>query len=351
MTTIKLAVLRHTRAKDGTFKVRISIGHKSETRYIVTKYKVNSFSEFSGGIVTRMPNAHELNVKLRHLLNDYEERLERIGSPDIYSCKELRNLLKSMRPHSTSTTYNQTSEQYQAELTEDGQGSYAKMIANTQRLFSDFNNGDINLSELSPTMVSDFERYMKCKGCSVSYIGMTISMIRTIINRAIRSQLVTYTVHPFSYWKRPMSEEREIDITVEDIRAIRDSSSKLKKHRIARDIFMLSYYLGGINLIDLLAIDFRGMSVLVYTRHKSRNMKQSDKRISFSIPPEAQEIIDRWINRNTGRLDFGYKFSYKNFLLFVTRSIKSLAQELNLPDWQKVCYYSARKSFVQPASI
>lgn len=114
---------------------------------------------------------------------------------------------------------------------------------------------------------------------------------------------------------------------------------------------MLSYYLGGINLIDLLAIDFRGMSVLVYTRHKSRNMKQSDKRISFSIPPEAQEIIDRWINRNTGRLDFGYKFSYKNFLLFVTRSIKSLAQELNLPDWQKVCYYSARKSFVQPASI
>ena len=261
MTTIKLAVLRHTRAKDGTFKVRISIGHKSETRYIVTKYKVNSFSEFSGGIVTRMPNAHELNVKLRHLLNDYEERLERIGSPDIYSGKELRNLLKSMRPHSTSTTYNQTSEQYQAELTEDGQGSYAKMIANTQRLFSDFNNGDINLSELSPTMVSDFERYMKRKGCSVSYIGMTISMIRTIINRAIRSQLVTYTVHPFSYWKRPMSEEREIDITVEDIRAIRDSSSKLKKHRIARDIFMLSYYLGGINLIDLLAIDLREFGI------------------------------------------------------------------------------------------
>ena len=72
-------------------------------------------------------------------------------------------------------------------------------------------------------------------------------------------------------------------------------------------------------------VDFRGMSVLVYTRHKSRNMKQSDKRISFSIPPESQEIIDRWINRNTGRLDFGYKFSYKNFLLFVTRSIKSLA--------------------------
>ena len=347
MTSIKLAVLRHTRAKDGTFKVRISIGHKSETHYIVTPYSVNSLSEFQNGSVVRMSEAHTINVKLRNLLTDYENRLENISCPDAYTCKELRDMLKRMRPHTTSATFNQVSEQYQEEPTEDGQGSYAKMIANTQRLFSDFNSGDVNLCEITPTMISDFERYMRRKGSSVSYIGMTISMIRTIVNRAIRSQLVTYSLHPFAYWKRPTNEEREIDISVEDIRAIRDSNSKLKKHRIARDIFMLSYYLGGINLIDLLSIDFRGMSVLVYTRHKSRNMKQSDKRISFSIPPEAQEIIDRWMNRNTGRLDFGYKFSYKNFLLFVTRSIKSLAKELNLSDWKKVCYYSARKSFVQ----
>ena len=110
---------------------------------------------------------------------------------------------------------------------------------------------------------------------------------------------------------------------------------------------MLSYYLGGINLIDLLNIDFRGISVLEYTRHKSRNMKLSDKRISFTVQPEAKELIKKWMNRNTGRLDFGYQFSYKNFLAYVTRSIKSLAEDLNLPNYKKVCYYTARKSFVQ----
>lgn len=347
MATIKLAVLKHTKSKDGSYKIRISIGHRSETHYIVTPYSVNALSEFDNGIVVRAPNAHEINIKLRNLLNDYEERLERINSPEDYTCKELRDLLKSMRTHSSKVTFKQVSEQYQKELIEDGRGSYAGMLQNSLRLFFEFTGGDVFLSEISTITISEFERWLKRKGVSQTYISMTLSMTRTIVNRAIRMQLVTYSVHPFTYWKRPADPERELDISVEDVRAIRDAQPRLKKQRIARDIFMLSYYLGGINLIDLLEIDFRGVSVLEYTRHKSRNMKLSDKRISFTLQPEAKELISKWMNRNTGRLDFGYKFSYKNFLAYVTRSIKSLAKDIDIQDYRKVCYYTARKSFVQ----
>ena len=347
MATIKLAVLKHTKSKDGSYKIRISIGHRSETHYIVTPYFVNALSEFDNGIVVRVPNAHEINIKLRNLLNDYEERLERIDSPEDYTCKELRDLLKSMRTHSSKITFKQVSEQYQKELIEDGRGSYAGMLQNSLRLFFEFTGGDVFLSEISTITISEFERWLKRKGVSQTYISMTLSMTRTIVNRAIRMQLVTYSVHPFTYWKRPADPERELDISVEDVRAIRDAQPRLKKQRIARDIFMLSYYLGGINLIDLLEIDFRGVSVLEYPRHKSRNMKLSDKRISFTLQPEAKELISKWMNRNTGRLDFGYKFSYKNFLAYVTRSIKSLAKDIDIQDYRKVCYYTARKSFVQ----
>ena len=347
MATIKLAVLKHTKSKDGSYKIRISIGHRSETHYIVTPYSVNALSEFDNGIVIRVPNAHEINIKLRNLLNDYEERLERIDSPEDYTCKELRDLLKSMRTHSSKVTFKQVSEQYQKELIEDGRGSYAGMLQNSLRLFFEFTGGDVFLSEISTITISEFERWLKRKGVSQTYISMTLSMTRTIVNRAIRMQLVTYSVHPFTYWKRPADPERELDISVEDVRAIRDAQPRLKKQRIARDIFMLSYYLGGINLIDLLEIDFLGVSVLEYTRHKSRNMKLSDKRISFTLQPEAKELISKWMNRNTGRLDFGYKFSYKNFLAYVTRSIKSLAKDIDIQDYRKVCYYTARKSFVQ----
>lgn len=347
MVTVKLALLKHTQAKDGSYKIRIAIGHRSETHYIVTKYRVNSPSEFVNGIVVRLPEAHQMNIELRNLLNDYEHRLSNIPNPDAYTCQQLRDLLKGMRPKTSTATFAQVSETYQQELVKDGQQSYAGMLSGSLKKFLAFHNGDMFLSEISTTTISEFERWMKRSGASQTYTSMVLSMTRTIINRAIRQQLVTYQVHPFLYWKRPADEEREIDISLEELRTIRDSNPRLRKHLVARDLFMLSYYLGGINLIDLLAIDFRGITVLEYIRHKSRNTKTSDKRISITIQPEAWEIIRKWQNRNTGRLDFGYKFSYKNFLRYVSRSIKSLAEELQLPSQKKICYYSARKSFVQ----
>jgi hypothetical protein len=104
MATIKLAVLKHTRAKDGSYKIRISIGHRSETHYIVTPYRVNSLTEFVDGIVVRLPNAHQMNIELRNLLNDYEQRLASIPCPDDYTCQQLRDLLKGMRPRTSTAT-------------------------------------------------------------------------------------------------------------------------------------------------------------------------------------------------------------------------------------------------------
>lgn len=347
MATIKLALLKHTQAKDGSYKIRIAVGHRSETHYIVTKYRVSSPSEFDNGTVVRIPEAHQMNIELRKLLNDYEQRLESISDLDIYTCQQLRDTLKNMRPKTTSATFAQVSREYQAELIRDGQQSYASLLSGALNKFTAFFNGDIFLSDINTTTISEFERWLKRSGASQAYSGMILSMTRTIINRAIRQQLVTYQIHPFMYWKRPTDEEREIDISPSELRTIRDCRPRLRQQLVARDLFMLSYYLGGINLIDLLSIDFRNITVLEYVRHKSRNTKTSDRRISFTIQPEAQDIIQRWRNRNTGRLDFGYKFSYRNFLRYVTRGIKSLAEDLQLQDYKKVCYYSARKSFVQ----
>jgi hypothetical protein len=164
MATIKLAALKHTKAKKGSYKIRVSIGHRSETRYIVTPYSVNALSEFDNGVATRLPNAHDMNIKLRNLLNDYEERLERVPSPDDYTCKELRDLLKSMRPHSATATFRQVSERYQKELSEDGRSSYAGMLKNSLRLFMEFANGDIYSSEISALTISNFERWLKRRG-------------------------------------------------------------------------------------------------------------------------------------------------------------------------------------------
>lgn len=70
--------------------------------------------------------------------------------------------------------------------------------------------------------------------------------------------------------------------------------------------------------------------------------------ITITVQPQAREIINRWIDKSTGRLEFGYKFTYHNFSQYVTYSLTALAKELHINE--RVTFYSARKSFAQYAS-
>lgn len=177
---------------------------------------------------------------------------------------------------------------------------------------------------------------------------MMMSRTRTIVNRGVKQQLVKYDINPFAYYKIKTAPVREVDLSVENVRRIKNYNPDSKKLKVARDLFMLSFYLCGINLADLLQVDFRNVDHVEYIRKKAVNLKQSDQRIVIPIPTAATPIIQRWMNKNTGRLDFGYKFTYSNFYRYLTRNLNSMAAELNIKE--KVVYYSARKSFAQFAS-
>ncbi len=347
MTTIKLAVLKHTRAKDGSYKIRISIGHKSETHYIVTKYRVTDFSHFHNGQVVGQPDAQAINIKLRQILTDYDERLDRIADPDRYTCEHLRDLLQGMQTKQGGMTFQQLTEQSISELIKDKRTTTAQMRRRQMNKFLAFLGGDILLEEITTRTITDYERWLRQQNISEAYIGMQLTMVKVMLNMAIKHGLVRYERHPFSFYEPVTPEPREMDISVEELRRIRDYDTVFKGERKARDLFMLSYYLGGINLIDLMAYDFRDKNMLEYIRTKTRNKKKTNRTVSFSIPDEAIPIIQQYMNPKTGRLSFGTSGTYDTFKNIVTRDIKRIAKKAGVKDWHRCCYYTARKSFVQ----
>lgn len=350
MATLKLAITPDKVAKDGTHKIRIALGHKCVTRYIVTRFKIDNLSQFKNGQVVKRPDAAMINTKLRSILNEYQEKLDSIKCISMYDCKQLREILVNSTPAGqTASTFQAVANAYIAELIEDGRGNYAKLLERNCRYFTEFTKGEFLLSEITPEIINNYDRYLRnTKKVGETTIGMMMSRTRTIINRGVKKQLVKYDIAPFAYYSIKSSPVREVDLTVENLIRIKKSTPKEKKLRVARDLFMLLFYLGGINLADLLDIDFRKLPIIEYTRRKARNLKQGDQRIVITIPEIAMPIINEWVNRNTGKLDFGYNFSYSNFYRYLTRSLNALAVDLNIN--QKVVYYSARKTFAQFAS-
>lgn len=349
MTTIKLAVLRHTRAKDGTYKIRISIGHKSETSYIVTKYRVNSPANFRNGVVVGQPDANAINMKLRQLLTRYDERLERIPNPGDYSCTQLRNLLENMADVTNVTTLSTVAQEYISHLQQEHRDAYAKMLEYHLKRFLTFTHGDIFMTEISPRLIDDYARHVRAAGASPAYESISLVPVRTIVNYAVKMQMVRYDVHPFLYWKERKSDPRDLDISVQELMQLFEYHSPFKGIRRAIDLFRLSYYLGGINLVDLLACDFRDYQTkpLSYVRHKTRNKKSSHHTVTFTIPPEAYPLLEKYMDKKTGKLDVHYKGHYLSLLTAADKQLKKAATELSLPCKDFITYYSARKSFVQ----
>ncbi|MCQ4912864.1 recombinase, partial [Phocaeicola vulgatus] len=68
------------------------------------------------------------------------------------------------------------------------------------------------------------------------------------LNYARKMNYVTYLVHPIVLFKMPDSNIRELDLSDDELKKIRDVKLLKSVHILDRDIFMLTYYLGGINL-------------------------------------------------------------------------------------------------------
>nr|DAE23353.1 MAG TPA: Integrase [Myoviridae sp. ctcPl3] len=342
MTTLKLAVVPAKMLKSGKHKIRIAIGHNQETRYLVTRFDIDDLSEFKDGQVVNTSNASYINMKLRSILNSYQEALDRINTQS-YTCTQLVEYLSNIKQGATPFSY--SADDYINNMEKEGRKSTADLYRRTCNYFNEYVKYDIMLDGITPRTIKDFDIYLKNeKKLNPVTRGTHMAHLKAIINQAIRDRKVSYEAHPFEYYERPEGSIREQDITVNEVKQIRDSNPKEKSLRVARDLFMLSYYLGGINLVDLMQFNFKNKDTIEYIREKSKNTKKGEKKISLTIPPEAKLIIQEWMGKN-GKLNFGYKYTYDNFRKYVTKEIGRLAESIGIES--HVVYYSARKSFVQ----
>ena len=349
MATLKLTLFLAKQLKDGRHKIRIAICHKRDTRYIVTNFIIDSVTQFRNGQVVRRPDASIMNRKLRNLLNEYQEKLDAVKHQNLYTCVQLKNMLVNSMMEEEAASFQSVSASYERELSESGSVGYAKMLERNCRYFTEFCRGDILLADITPEMIENYSRFLRVKkGVGDTTNSMMMRNTKTVINRGVKKRVVSYEVHPFVNFQISAAPVRQVDLPLEVFNRLRLAEPSEKRFRVARDLFCLSFYLGGINLVDLMQIDFRGLDVLEYVRTKSRSTTHGQNVVSFAIPEPAKEIIKRWMNRNTGRLDFGYKFSYSNFSRYLSRLLDSFARSLGITE--KVVYYSARKSFAQYAS-
>ena len=89
MATIRTVIVPTKALKGGRHKVRVSVAHNGETRYIPTSIIIDNAREFKNGIVVNRGDAAFLNTKLRKMVQHYQDAIDELGYIDGLTCPEL----------------------------------------------------------------------------------------------------------------------------------------------------------------------------------------------------------------------------------------------------------------------
>lgn len=273
------------------YPIFVRIAAKKEKAYIKTMYEIPDLCQWYSGKVVARNDAAMMNKRLLFELKKYDERVKSIENNDTYTATQLKLIVTQTDKitHDTST-FTDFFRKRIAELKNEGRENYARMHEETLRIFL-LSEGEVPFIIMNHITVEHFDAYMKRKGYSDGNRNIRLSHIKARVNEAIKYGLIKCEKHPFAYTKLPTSAPKDLDISITDFIKIKDANTdESKRLTLAKDAFLLSFYTGGINLADIVKIDFSSNEIS-YTRQKSKEHKRKDKVTRISITQEAKTGI------------------------------------------------------------
>ena len=273
MANFSFVILRSKPNSEGKFQIKMRVNHNSVVKYVNTKIFVKE-NEFKDGFVVRTPDREFLNTQLRKIYNTYFDRYNHIDYADMLSCSQLITLLKE-GGENKNRTFDDIYDEYISTMDETRAKSI-KLYELASRKFSEFCGKGFILAHLTPVRVNNYITHLTKCNLSSTAINIYLTLLKVVVNYAEKMQYVEFSVNPFVTAKIPSAKKRDTYITVEQLRRIRDAHIDSYNVNACRDIFMLTYYLAGMNLIDMIQYDFRRTDEIDYVRTKTRNTKNGE---------------------------------------------------------------------------
>lgn len=164
----------------------------------------------------------------------------------------------------------------------------------------------IPFSDIDAVWLRRYENWLRTSGCGDTTISQLFRTLRSVFNKAVELQLVKRDYYPFDAYKVSKFDTRtkKRAITKEDVRKViaLDLSQGYPSERLARDIFVFSYFGAGINFADIALLKYGNIrdGRVQYVR------KKTGKPINFLLTEEMRNIIVKY--QRQGQTDEDYIF-------------------------------------------
>jgi integrase len=244
---------------------------------------------------------------------------------------------------------------YIQKMKSDGREKNSKNYEIAVRNLAKFLGRDTNLdfNEMTTVFCKKYYDWMKKTKLGARGQELYLICIRAIFNEAL-STFNDYEVgkiqirtNPFRGFKIPKSEISSTEkkaLSADTLQKIFTASVFTKREELARDVFLLSFCLCGMNAKDLYTCERIDGTQLIYHRSKtkSRSLRNSEMRIN--IPTEVLHLLDKYRTKTeTSKYVFAFAERYTdpdNLTYAVNKGLKIINKNLNLNLPELTLYYA-----------
>ena len=325
MATVKIILDKRTVRKDGTSPLKLSISHKKKTTLVsLNVFILPELWDASASLVTGGKRETALNAFLFQKKLSAENallELSRNGELDAMDLQQVKAAALGKRigeePKSRKGSFSAvfrefTDQKANPRTRELYERTLAKLYAFCPKL------DKLEYEEITRGWLTSFDAFMARTAPARNARNIHLRNIRSVFNYAIDEEHTTF--YPFRRFKIKAEETRKRSLTVKQLRTLAEYPCE-EYQRKYRDLFLLMFFLIGINPIDLFNAK---KSDIVSGRLEYRRAK-TGKLYSVKVEPEAWDIINRHAGKGEHLLDVleCYK-DYHDFTAHLNRELKKI---------------------------
>lgn len=302
-----LTIITDTRGKSGSTLLRLRIAHLGTQAYISTQVKIDP-AHFTGNLYApispKSPHYRMGTEQVVSIVRKYDEvifDLERDGLLDTLTANDIRDYIVGKRKADASfVSFSQYLAKYGQKCRSD---KYRETFVYTSNILTQFcketkKRAELLFQDVDYQFLRDLEMWMESQGKGISTRGIVFRNMRAAYSEAMKSGIVSFESYPFRLFSIKSRQQAEIEyltfdqmrqVLTFDLSEVEERGSTITR---ARDIFLISFYLCGMNLRDIYDLPPQTGNEVVYVRSKIAHREPKPTRIR--IEPELQVLIDKY---------------------------------------------------------